>query len=189
MGEAEGEEEQSLQRAGVVLANLGVRPEDEEAGGGAWGPAVEVAVADGDRQLESACEIQEPPPQREPGRRRVLQNAADGCSAAEPGEGPEQEAAAAEEEQQTLKPGDEYWGSERARNALQLRGVPAPSADLQSREVLDLVRMKTQSVGGCYPSADCNSESFQRAAGSDSRWKKGVEEVGEVAHCCSNSVG
>lgn len=189
MGEAEGEEEQSLQRAGVVLANLGVRLEDEEAGGGEWGPAAEAGAADGDRQLESECEIREPPPRREPGRRRVLQNAADGCPAAEPGEGPEPGAAAEEEEQQTLKPGDEYWGSEKARNALRLRGVPALSADPQSREVLDLVRMKTQSVGGCYPSADCNSESFQRAAGSDSRWKKGVEEVGEVVHCCSDSVG
>lgn len=160
---------QSLQHAGVVLANLGVRLKDGEVGGGGEDLVAEAAVANGDQQLENGCAIQELLPRRELDRRRVLQSAADEYFAAVQGEVLEQVVAEEEVEQQTPTPGDEYRGSERAKNALQLRGVPAPLADPQCREVLGLVQMKTQSVGVCCPSADCNSESFQRAAGFDSK--------------------
>lgn len=166
---AEGGEAQSLQHAGVVLANLGVQSKDGEVGGGGEDPAAEEAVASDDQQLENGCAIQELLPRHEPDRQRVLQSAADEYFAAVQGEVLEQVVAEEEVEQQTLTPGDEYWDSETAKNALQLRGVPAPFADLQCQEVLDLVQMKTQSVGVCCPSADCNSESFRRAAGFDSK--------------------
>lgn len=152
-----------------MLANLGVQLKDGEVGGGGEDLGAEAVVASDDQQLENECAIQEPPPQREPDRRRVLQSAADEYFAAVRGEVLEQVVAEEEEEQQRLTPGDEYWDSETAKNAPQLRGVPAPSADPQCREVLDLVQMKTQSVGVCCPSAGCNSESFQRAAGFDSK--------------------
>lgn len=166
---AAGEAVPSLQRAGVVLANLGVPSKDGEVGGGGEDPAAEAAAANGDQQLENECATQEPLPWREPDRRRVLQSAADEYFAAGPGGGLERAGAEEEEEQQMPMPGDEYWGSERAENALRLRGVLAPFADPQCQEVLDLVQMKTQSVGVCCPSAGCSSESFQRAAGFDSK--------------------
>lgn len=159
----------SLQRAGVVLANLGVPWKGGGVGGGGEDPVVEVVVANGDQQLENECVIQEPPPWRELDRQHVLQSAADEYFAAGRGGGLEQVVVEEEEEQQMPMPGDEYWGSERAKNALQLRGVPALFADPQCQEVLDLVQMKTQSVGVCCPSAGCSSESFQRAAGFDSK--------------------
>lgn len=159
----------SLQRAGVVLANLGVPWKDGEVGGGGEDLVVEVVVANGDQQLENECVTQEPLPWHELDRQHVLQSAADEYFAAGQGGVLEQVAAEEEEEQQTPMPGDEYWGSERAKNALQLRGVLAPFADPQCQEVLDLVQMKTQSVGVCCPSAGCSSESFQRAAGFDSK--------------------
>lgn len=159
----------SLQHAGVVLANLGARSKDGEVGGAGEDPVVEAAVANGDQQLENECAIQELPPRHELDRRRVLQCAADEYFAAVQGEVLEQVAGEEEVEQQTRTPGDEYWGSETAKSALQLHGVPAPLADPQCQEVLGLVQMKTQSVGVCCPSADCNSESFQRAAGFDSK--------------------
>lgn len=152
-----------------MLANLGVPLRDGEVGGGGEDLAAEAAVANGDRQLENGCVIQEPLPWHELDRQHVLQSAADEYFAAGPGGAPEQGVAEEEEEQQMPMPGDEYWGSERAENALQLRGVPAPFADPQCQEVLDLVQMKTQSVGVCCPSAGCSSESFQRAAGFDSK--------------------
>lgn len=184
-----GEAVLSLQRAGVVLANLGVRSKDGEVGGGGEDLVVEVAVANGDQQLENECVIQEPLPWHELDRQHVLQSAADEYFAAGQGGVLEQVVVEEEEEQQMPMPGDEYWGSERTKNALQLRGGLAPFADPQCQEVLDLVQMKTQSVGVCCPSAGCSSGSFQRAAGFDSKWKKGVEGVGEVAHCCSDFVG
>lgn len=165
----EGGEVQGLQHAGVVLANLGVQLKDGEVGGGREDRVVEAVVANGDQQLENECAIQELLPRHEPDQQRVLQSAADGYSAAVQGEVPEQVEEEEEVEQQMLMLGDEYWGSEMAKNALQLRDVLAPSADPQCQEVLDLVQMKTQSVGVCCPSADCNSESFQRAAGFDSK--------------------
>lgn len=166
---AEAGEVQSLQHAGVVLANLGVQLKDGEAGGGGEDLVVVAVVANGDQQLENECAIQELLPRRGPDRQHVLHSAADEYFAAVQGEVPEQVVEEEEVEQQTPTPGDEYWGSERAKNAPQLRGVPAPFADPQCQEVLDLVRMKTQSVGGCCPSAECNSESFRRAAGFDSK--------------------
>lgn len=161
----------SLQRAGVVLANLGVLSKRGEVGGGGEDLVVEVVVANGDQQLENECVIQDPPPLRELDRQHVLQSAADEYFAAGRGGVLEQVVVEEEEEQQQRMPmpGDEYWGSERAKNALQLRGVLALFADPQCQEVLDLVQMKTQSVGICCPSAGCSFESFQRAAGFDSK--------------------
>ncbi|KAJ7407121.1 hypothetical protein WISP_128363 [Willisornis vidua] len=142
---------------------------DGEVGDGGEDLAVEVVVANGDQQLENECAIREPLPWHEPDRQHVLQSAADEYFAAGQGEALAQAEVEAAVEQQMLMPGDEYWGSEMAKNALQLRGVPALFADPQCQEVLDLVQMKTQSVGVCCPSAGCSSESFQRAAGFDSR--------------------
>lgn len=152
-----------------MLANPGVRLKDGEVGGGGEDLAAGAAVANGGQQLENECATRELPPRRGPGRRRVLQSAADECWAAAPGEGPEPAAGAAAGEQQPPPPGDEYRGSETAKNAPQGRGVPAPFADPRCQEVLDLVRMKTRSVGVCCPSADCSSESSRRAAGFDSK--------------------
>lgn len=165
----EGGEVQGLQHAGVVLANLGVLMKDGEVGGGREDLVVEAVVANGDQPLENECVIQELLPQHEPDQQRVLQSAADGYSAAVQGEVLEQVVEEEEVEQQMPMPGDEYWGSEMAKNALQLRDVLALFADPQCQEVLDLVQMKTQSVVIWCPSADCNSESFQRAAGFDSK--------------------
>lgn len=152
-----------------MLANPGVQLKDGEVGGGAEDPAAGAAGADGGQQLENGCATQEPPPRRGPGRRRVLQSAADGCRAAAPGGGPEPAAGAVAGAQRPPTPGDEYWGSETAKNAPRGRGVPAPFAEPRCREVLGLVQMKTRSVGVCCPSADCSSESSRRAAGFDSK--------------------
>lgn len=152
-----------------MLANLGVQLEDGEVGGGGEDLVAEAVVANGDQQPENECATQALLPRHELDQQRVLQSAADEYFAAVQGEVLEQVVAEEEVEQQTPTPGDEYWGSETAKNALQLRGVPAPFADPQCQEVLDLVQMKTQSVGVCCPSAGCNSESFQRAAGFDSK--------------------
>jgi len=160
---------QSLQHAGVVLANLGVQLKGGEAGGEGEDLAAEAVVANGDQQLENEGAIQELLPQHGPDQRRVLQSAADEYLAAARGEVLGRVVAEEEAEQQTPTPGDEYWRSETAKNALPLRGVPAPAAAPPHQEVLGLVQMKTQSVGGCCPSADCNSGSSQRAAGFDSK--------------------
>lgn len=102
-----GEVVQSLQRAGVVLANLGVQLGGGEVGGGGEDLGVEVAVANGDQQPENGCAIQELQPWRALDRRRVLQSAADEYFAAVQGEVPEQGVVEEEVEQQTPTPGDE----------------------------------------------------------------------------------
>lgn len=163
------EEELNSLHAGVVLATLGVLLWDEEADGGVTDLVVEVEEANGDQQLENECAIQELPPLHELALQRVLQNAADGNFAAVQDEVQVQAVVAVVAEQQMLKPDDEYWGSEMAKSALQLHGVPELLAGLQHQEVLDLAQMKTQFVGACYPLADYNSESFQRAAGFDNK--------------------
>lgn len=74
-------------------------------------------MANDGQQPESEGVIQELLPQREPDQPRVLQNAADEYFAAVQGEVPGQAGAEEEVGQQRPKPGDEYWGSERAKNA------------------------------------------------------------------------
>lgn len=99
---------QSLQHAGVVLANLGVQLKDGVVGGGGEDLAVEAAVANGDQQLENERVIQELLPRRELDQRHVLQSAADEYFAAVRGEVLEQVVVEEEEEQQMPMPGDEY---------------------------------------------------------------------------------
>lgn len=100
-----------------MLANLGVPWEGGGAGGGEWDLAAEGAAASGGQQPESEGGIRELLPRREPDPPRVLQNAADEYLAAGQGEGPGQAGAEEEVGQRRPKPGDEYWGSGRAKNA------------------------------------------------------------------------